>query len=56
MTPTAMSATNVIRPCAMISAGTHTSCQSGPIDNAKSRMLLLRVSNSSRYLREKRDG
>jgi hypothetical protein len=36
---TAMSATNVVRPCAMIFAGTHTPCQSGLVDNAKSRVL-----------------
>jgi len=35
----AMSAQNVVRPCAMILAGTHTLCQSGLVDNAKIRML-----------------
>jgi hypothetical protein len=39
MKPTAMSAPNVVRPCAMMLAGTHGPCQSGLIDNPKSRML-----------------
>ena len=34
------SAPNMFRPCAMMLAGTHTLCQGGLIDNAKSRMLL----------------
>ncbi len=40
MTPKAMRALNMVRPCAMILVGTHNPCQSGLIDNAKSRMLL----------------
>lgn len=36
----AMSKVNVVRPCAMKLAGTHSPCQSGLIDIAKSRMLL----------------
>jgi hypothetical protein len=40
MKPTAMSAENVIRPCAMMLVGTHTPCQSGLVDNTKIRMLL----------------
>lgn len=39
MKPTAMSAPNVVRPCAMILAVTHTLCQGGLVDNTKSRML-----------------
>jgi hypothetical protein len=36
----AMSAANLVRPCVIILENTHTPCQSGLIDNAKSRMLL----------------
>jgi len=39
MQPTAMTAPNMVRPCAMMLAGKHTPCQSSLIDNAKSRML-----------------
>ena len=39
MQPTAMSAPNVVRPCVMILAGTHSPCQSGLVDNTKSRVL-----------------
>jgi hypothetical protein len=57
MKPTAISTPNVVRPCAIILAGTHTPCQGGLIDNAKSRMLLYRrISFFARDLREKRDG
>jgi len=60
MTPTAMSAPNVVRPCAMMLAGKHTSCQSGLVDNLKSRMLewrsLSRFVRVARDLREMRDG
>ena len=37
--PMVMSIQNVVRSCAMMLAGTHSPCQSGLIDNAKSRML-----------------
>ncbi len=60
MTPKAMRALNMVRPSAMILAGTHTPCQSGLVDNAKSRMLLYRrvsfFARDLRDLREKRDG
>jgi hypothetical protein len=39
MTPTAMSTPNMVRPSAMMLAGTHTPCQSGLVDNIKSRVL-----------------
>ena len=39
MKPTTMIAPNVVRPCAMMFAGTHTPCQSGLVDNTKIRML-----------------
>jgi hypothetical protein len=53
---TAMSAANVIRPCAMRVAGTYAPWQRGLIDNAKSRMLLYRrISFFARDSREKRD-
>jgi hypothetical protein len=35
-----MSDAKAVRPRAMILAGTHSPCQSGLIDNVKSRMLL----------------
>jgi len=54
MIPTAMSAPNAVRPCAMMLAGSHTPCQSGLIDIVKSRMLL--YLRDSLDLREKRDG
>lgn len=50
----ARSAPNMVRPCAMILVEAHTPCQSGLIDNAKSRMLL--YLRDSRDLREKREG
>lgn len=54
MTPTAMSAPSAVRSCAMMPAGTHAPCQSGLVDNTKSRMLL--YLRDSRDLREKQDG
>ena len=50
MTPTAMSAPNVVRPRTMSIAGKHTPCQSGLVDNAKIRMLeWRRLSSFARY-------
>jgi hypothetical protein len=53
MQPMAMSDAKAVRPSAMMLAGTHTSCQSGLIDNVKSRMVL--YLRDSRDLREKRN-
>jgi hypothetical protein len=39
VTPTAMSTPKMVRPSAMILAGTQSPCQSGLVDNIKSRML-----------------
>jgi hypothetical protein len=51
MTPTAMSAPNVVRPCTMSLAGKHTPCQSGLVDNTKIRMLeWRRLSSFTRYV------
>ena len=36
MKPTAMSVPNVVRPCAMIFAGTHSPCQNGWLTMQKS--------------------
>jgi hypothetical protein len=47
MQPVVMSAEIMVRPWAMIFAGTHAPCQSGLIDNTKSRMLLLRVARDN---------
>jgi hypothetical protein len=40
MQPMAMSDAKAVRPSAMMFVRTHSPCQSGLIDNAKSRMLL----------------